>query len=149
MSEIRFYHLQTQDLGQALPQVLTKAIAGGKRVVIRLPNDDIAEKMAAHLWTYNPDSFLPHGTKKDGFAEDQPIYITAGNDNPNKADLLITGMGVAPDDVDHFALVCEFLDGHDDAQITAARQRWKTYKDAGHAITYWQQTPTGGWEQKA
>ena len=149
MSEIRFYHLQTQDLGQALPAILTKALSGGKRAIVRLPNDDMAEKMAAHLWTYRPDSFLPHGTKKDGHESAQPIFITATNDNPNNADLLITGGGVAPDDVASFALVCEFLDGHDPSQISAARARWKAYKESGHDITYWQQTENGGWDKKA
>ena len=33
--------------------------------------------------------------------------------------------------------------------VEAGRNRWKEYKAAGHAITYWQQTETGGWEQKA
>jgi DNA polymerase IIIc chi subunit len=27
-----------------------------------------AEALAAHLWTYKPDNFLPHGTAKDGAA---------------------------------------------------------------------------------
>jgi DNA polymerase-3 subunit chi len=33
--------------------------------------------------------------------------------------------------------------------VYAARDRWKAYKAAGHALTYWQQTDRGGWEKKA
>ena len=29
------------------------------------------------------------------------------------------------------------------------RARWRRLKDAGHELTYWQQTPQGGWEKKA
>jgi DNA polymerase-3 subunit chi len=32
--------------------------------------------------------------------------------------------------------------------VAAARQRWRQAKEAGHALTYWQQTEKG-WEQKA
>ena len=31
--------------------------------------------------------------------------------------------------------------------VAAARTRWTAYKDAGHAVKYWQQKPEGGWEQ--
>ncbi|MBT6825536.1 MAG: DNA polymerase III subunit chi, partial [Rhodospirillales bacterium] len=42
----------------------------------------------------------------------------------------------------------ELFDGNDDEALTAARTRWKTYLDAGHTLTYWQQGDRGGWEQK-
>ena len=48
-----------------------------------------------------------------------------------------------------FDLVCELFDGRDEAAVTAARSRWQSYKDAGHDLTYWQQTERGSWEQKA
>lgn len=149
MSEVRFYHLQTKDFGQALPQVLTKVLKNGQRAVVQLPDDTAAEKMAVHLWAYDTGSFLPHGTKKDGFETDQPIYITAKAENPNTATVLITGNGAVPESIETFALVCEFLDGHNQEQILAARKRWVQYKEAGHTVTYWQQTENGGWEQKA
>ena len=41
------------------------------------------------------------------------------------------------------------LDGQDEEAVALGRARWKTYKEAGYALTYWQQTETGGWEQKA
>ena len=37
----------------------------------------------------------------------------------------------------------------DPVMVDAARKRWTQCKDAGHALTYWQQTPAGGWEKKA
>jgi DNA polymerase-3 subunit chi len=41
------------------------------------------------------------------------------------------------------------FDGNDYEAVTSARARWKTYKAAGHDLTYWQQTDRGGWEKKA
>ena len=33
--------------------------------------------------------------------------------------------------------------------MTDARERWKVYKAAGHAMAYWQQTDSCWWEKKA
>ena len=102
-----------------------------------------------HFWAYNPDSFLPHGAKSDGHTESQPIYLTAADENPNGADMLVLcNQTEAPDNLASFALCCDFLDGKDEEAVQSARARWKAYKDAGYAVTYWQQTDTGGWEQK-
>lgn len=63
--------------------------------------------------------------------------------------LALCNVHPVPENTDCFSLVCDFLDGQDDESIEAARERWKAYKDAGHTVTYWQQGPQGGWEQKA
>lgn len=150
MTEIRFYHLQTQSLEQALPAILNKAMQGGRRAVIRFASPAQLHHFNDHLWTYNPDSFIPHGAKGDGHEAMQPIYLTDQADNPNGADMLVLcHQNDVPENLAEFSLCCDFLDGRDEASIQAGRQRWKLYKDGGHSITYWQQTETGGWEQKA
>ena len=145
MTEIRFYHLQTKTLEQALPELLTKAVSQGRRVVIRTPDKTAAERLSDHLWTFRPDSFLPHGSARDGFAERQIIWITPGNDNPNVADMLLLTGAAEAEDVSAYTLCCDVFEA---SGAEAARGRWKTYRDAGHAVTYWQQTEKG-WEKKA
>ncbi len=149
MTDIRFYHLKTMTADQALPQILGKATQGGRHVVVKVGNAAMLERLNEYLWTYRPDSFLPHGTDKDGFAEKQPVFLTAGDDNPNQADILILTDGAVANDVSAFAMCCEMLDERFPDHIAAARERWKQYQDDGHSVTYWQQTPTGGWEQKS
>src|SRR5690606_27553464 len=41
------------------------------------------------------------------------------------------------------------FDGHDNAQVEAARGHWKALKAAGHTVTYWQQNQDRRWERKA
>jgi DNA polymerase III subunit chi len=41
------------------------------------------------------------------------------------------------------------FDGNDEAAVTAARERWKAYKAAGHKLVYFQQSPAGKREEKA
>ena len=149
MTEIRFYHLQKQTLDQALPQILNKALSIGHKIVVKLPDQAKVDHMNGHLWTYKPDSFLPHGTEKDGQPDLQPVWLTTGNENLNDADVLITAAGAIPDSPENYELCCEFLDGFDEEAVQNARKRWKTYKDAGLEVTYWQQDDKGAWTKKA
>lgn len=148
MTEIRFYHLQTQTLDQALPQILTKALAGGHRVVVRTASEADSERLNEYLWTFRPDSFLPHGSVKDSFAESQPVLLTDHDENPNKAGVLILTGGASTARLGDFTLCCEMFDGRDEAAVLAARQKWKVYKENGHELTYWQQNEKGGWDKK-
>lgn len=149
MTEIRFYHLQKQSLDQALPQILGKALSVGHKILVKLPDSETVERINQHLWVYRPDSFLPHGSKKDGNPENQPIWLTESDENANNADVLITGNGSIPNEPENYSLCCEMLDGHNDEHVQAARDRWKTYKEKGFEVTYWKQSETGAWEKKS
>jgi DNA polymerase III subunit chi len=149
MSEIRFYHLQRASLEDTLPVILERAYGRGERALVMAGSSERVEALAAHLWTYRPDSFLPHGTVKDGAAAEQPIYLTAEAETPNAAKLLILCDGATRADVGDFTVVCEMFDGNDEAAVAAARERWKAYKEAGHRLIYFQQSPAGKWEEKA
>ncbi len=147
MTEIRFYHLERQTLEQALPALVSKAYENGRRIVIRAANDKDAARLNDHLWSYDPNSFLPHGAAKDGRAEQQPIWITAADENPNGADVLILTQGTQTEILDQFSLCCEVFDGRDQGAVTQARTHWKAHQDGDHEMTYWQQSESG-WTKK-
>ena len=147
MTDIRFYHLDRQNLEQALPSLLSRALDQGHRIVVKTRDEKEAERLGEVLWVYDPNSFLPHGTTKDGFADKQPVWITAQDENPNNADLLVLTQGTESPAIGNYKLCCEMLDGRDEEAVGTARARWKTYKDVGHSVTYWQQSAKG-WEKK-
>ncbi len=149
MSEVRFYHLQRTRLEAALPKMLERTLERGERAVVLLGSEERVEALAAHLWTYGDRAFLPHGTAKDGFAERQPIWLTAADENPNGAQVLFVADGAETARLDSYRLCVELFDGADEAALAAARRRWATYKAAGHALSYFQQDERGAWEQKA
>lgn len=148
MSEIGFYHLQKSPLERVLPKLLEKTLEAGKRAVVAAGSVERVEALNALLWTYGGGSWLPHGSARDGNAEDQPVWLTAGDDNPNGATFLFLTDG-RDGPVADFERCFELFDGNDEAAVQAARERWKAYKEAGHTLTYWQQTDAGGWEKKA
>jgi len=149
MTDIRFYHLQTQTLEQALPKLLMKAYGTEKKIVVKAADDKQVEALNQLLWTFHPNVFLPHGSKKDGYAELQPIWLTDRDENPNKGEILILTNGTQSENLADYEMCCDMFNGFDDSSVKAARTRWKAHKDAGHNLTYWQQTDQGGWEQKA
>jgi DNA polymerase-3 subunit chi len=149
MTDVAFYHLQRSPLEQVLPRLLEKTLAAGKRAVVLAGSSDRVEALALVLWTYHPDSWLPHGTAKDGDAENQPIWLSPDDENPNGASFLFLTDGRDSRDIGAFERCFDLFDGNDDDALAAARERWKARRDAGHDVTYWQQTESGGWERKA
>ncbi|MBT3907805.1 MAG: DNA polymerase III subunit chi [Rhodospirillales bacterium] len=149
MTSVAFYHLQKWPLDRALPKLLEKTVEAGKRAIVMAGSDDKIEALNGLLWTYENDSWLPHGSRKDGAPEDQPVWLTTNDENPNQSQFLFLTDGASSDHVGEFERCFELFDGEDDAAVSAAREHWKTYKDAGYDLTYWQQTDRGGWEEKA
>jgi DNA polymerase III subunit chi len=122
-------------------------LARGERVVVVAGSSERVEALNAALWTYDDRSFLPHGSKVDGFAEDQPVWLSDAVENPNGARVLVVTEGMAPDDPASWSTVIEMFDGNDAAATEAARQRWSAYKAAGHNLVYWTQDQDGRWLQ--
>ena len=148
-TEALFYHLERQPLEVVLPLLLEKTIERGWRAVVQAGSQERLEALDQTLWTYREDSFLAHGTAKDGNEAHQPIYLTVGDDNPNKAVVRFLVDGAEPADVAAYSRVVLMFDGRDQIAVEAARRHWKTLKTQGCTATYWQQSAAGKWEKKA
>lgn len=148
MTEIGFYHLRALPLERALPRLLEKALERGHRALVLAESAERVAALDAALWTYDPASFLPHGTAAGPAPERQPILIADRPDNRNNADLLVLIGGVETADLGAFARCLDLFDGNDESQIGAARERWQRRKAEGHTLTYWQQSETGQWQEK-
>lgn len=151
MAEVLFYHLTARPLEWALPEMLEKSLARGWRAVVRAGSAERAEALNAHLWTWRDDAFLPHGTAADGPGAAQPVYLTAGDEVPNGAEVLflVDGADEPPAGMARFARVALLFDGHDPAALEAARGQWKAVTAAGLPAVYWAQDEDGRWVRKA
>jgi len=148
-TEVNFYHLTKSSLEDALPRLLEKTLQAGERAVVLLGSPERVDALNTHLWTYDPNGFLPHGAARDGEPERQPVWLTHRDENPNGAAFLFVADRARSERVADYKRCFELFDGRDDAAVAESRERWKAYKSAGHAVVYWQQTESGGWEKKA
>ncbi len=148
MAEISFYHLSSTPLERALPRLLEEALAKGRRVVVKAPSPERIEELNTALWTYGEASFLPHGSAREGNAAAQPVWLTAAEENPNGATLLVLVDGAEPGALSSFAGSINLFDGGNAAAVESARALWRRARAEGHALSYWQETASG-WQKKA
>ena len=149
MTEVLFYHLTRQPLDKVLPGLLEKTLERGWRAVVQAGSGERVDALDALLWTYADDSFLPHGTARDGMSDQQPVFLTIKDENPNGATVRFLVDGAEAPDLAGYTRAVYIFDGRDDAALAQARAEWKRIKGAGHAVTYWQQNDNGRWEKKA
>ncbi len=149
LAEVRFYHLERQPVEVALPRLLERVHERGLRAVVKLPDAALLERIDRALWTYDPDSFLPHGTAASPHPAREPIYLTSGDECPNAARVLVLVEAAAePADLAPYERCLYMFDGRDEAVLARARAAWMRFRSVADSVSYWQQKPQGGWEQK-
>jgi DNA polymerase-3 subunit chi len=146
MADVGFYHLTRSTLVQALPQLLGRTLAAGQRALVLGPNSASLDTLSAALWAQ--PAWLPHGTAADGDPDLQPIWLSTDAKPSNAARYLFLVEGAQTDRISDFDRVFDLFDGNNPEAVAAARVRWKTAKDAGHSLAYWQQTDSS-WQKKA
>ena len=152
MGETRFYHLERQRLDQALPALLTVWREEGARIVVEARSQERVDALDEKLWTFTDESFLAHGSARDGDPEDQPIWLTTDEESANGARrrvIVVEGgdvAAVAASWSDLEILVFMF-DGRDAAALEAARALWKALRANVPPATYWREGEEGGWQK--
>ncbi|MEM9234367.1 MAG: DNA polymerase III subunit chi [Pseudomonadota bacterium] len=142
MAEVLFYHLERGGPADVLPGLLERTLSRGWSAVIRCADEEELRSLDDHLWTYQDESFLPHGA---GAPDPRtPIWLTAEADVPEDRDVLfaLTSEGFAPES--HKGLTRAVL-MFAESGAPAAREAWKSVKAAGLEATYWKQDPSGKW----
>jgi DNA polymerase-3 subunit chi len=143
LPEFGFYHLQRTGLEPALGGLLEKVLASGQRAVVQASSPERVEALNRALWALGRDSFLPHGSRADGEAEVQPVFLTHEEDYPNGAAILILVDGAEVDPSDRFSRCLYLFDGNDAGAVERARALWRRWRAEGAVLTYWQQGERG------
>lgn len=143
-----FYHLQRTTLERAVGPLLEKCLERGWRVLAVSPEAARRAALDEALWTYDDQSFLPHGqAEAEGLpASEQPVLITKETVNQNEAAVALLMDGVElPVDAPFERCMVMFDDG-DSATRQKARDQFKAAKDAGLVARYFQQSGRG-WKE--
>ena len=147
--DLLFYHLERSPLSRVLPDLLQKSMSRGWRAVVETQPFERVEALDQMLWTFEDDSFLPHGIAGQPDGDLQPILLTDTSDNPNNADIRFFVDGGEVLKHKGYERLVYLFNGNDMEALTRARREWKSAKDAGIDMTYWAETPDGGFEKKA
>ena len=147
--EFWFYHLESQPLQAVLPVLLEKTLQRGWRALLRFSTSEWLDTVDGALWTYRDNSFLPHGTARDGHAARQPVFLTLDAPNPNGAQALFLLEIATESEPARFARIIRLFADADEEARTLARTEWKTAKEAGLKVSYWRQDASGTWKKAA
>jgi len=149
MIDIGFYQLAQRRAEVVLPQLVSKALAAGHRIVVRSDDAALLARIDTALWTQPADSFVPHGIDTDigpDSAVNQPVLLTQGTlPAANGADCLAQVGGDLPDDLAGLARVLFLFDTDG---VDVARQRWRRLAKAeGVKPVYWRESEGGRFEK--
>jgi DNA polymerase III subunit chi len=149
MTEVLFYHLERKPWQHVLPRLLVAANSRGWRSVVRFADEAVAEEASQALWASDADIFLAHGTETEGRAGQQPIWLTAKDENPNGANIRFFIGGAQISGLESLTRAIVMFDGMDAAAVAAARTEWTRLKAEGHTMSYWQQDENQRWVNRS
>ncbi|MGA7324752.1 MAG: DNA polymerase III subunit chi [Rhodomicrobium sp.] len=147
--EFWFYHLESQPLHVVLPVLVEKTLSRGWRACLRFSSAERMDTIDTALWTYRDDSFLAHGTAREGHAERQPVFLTLDDSCPNGAHVLFLLETAAEREPHRFVRVIRLFDGADEEAKALARDEWRSAKANSSEVSYWRQDAAGAWKRQA
>ena len=144
-AEIWFYHLESASVEETLPPLIEKCLDRGWRALVLSPSAERLQALDSHLWTWKPNSWLPHHSPGSQEGHVAPIQLgdSQGEARAAEAVFLLDGANWGP--LDGVSRVFVLFDGRDPDNVTHARQQWRVAKETGLLPTYWRQGEDGRW----
>jgi len=143
-----FYHLEASTLESVLPGLLEKTLEKGWRALVKLPEGKLAQ-LDNFLWTFREDSFLPHGREDEPQSDLQPVLLSSTIESAKGFDAVFLLDGAAIEDMEGVSRAMIMINGRAAEDVQRERARWKTLKETGASLAYYQQNERGRWEKKA
>ena len=118
-------------------RVIGKAYDSGLKVLVQTSDERASKQLDDLLWTLVQGSFIPHAvTNTAGDFSHHPVLISnnptpATQEIPHKC-ALVWLKNEATDNIESYQRVLDVV-GFEEADKAAARQRFKHYRDQGHA----------------
>ena len=150
MRRIDFYQIGPAGLEKVMLMLLTKTLAAEKRALILCPMP-AANTIDTVLWSYEAESWIPHGLDGANGAEHCSVWISSDmTANPINAKYFFLLHGSTPAKLAGFERCFCLFDGRSDAQLQQARNQWKEWQQcADITLAYFAQKADGEWIKKA
>ena len=137
MTRVEFYIFGETTPGDRLGlacRLSQKAVERGRTLHIHAAGEEQARLLDERLWTFRPESFVPHALAGSDEAEASPVVIGHGADPDGPHDVLINLAGEVPPFFSRYERVIEIVD-HDAEQKLRARDHYRFYRDRGYPLT--------------
>jgi len=139
MTKIDFYIAPDNQQNNALTiacRVAEKAWRRGHSIYVHTDNQQMAEQFDEKLWSFRPNSFVPHRVSHsaDLAPENIPDILIGCDENAEPShEVLLNLSNKTPAFLGRFKRVAEFVDGHEEAKVKS-RERFKYYKTRGYPL---------------
>jgi DNA polymerase III subunit chi len=144
--QVDFYQLSRRPIERVLPQIAERVLAGGGRLLVVSDDGGQRTMLDKALWTYAPESFLPHAEAGAGDDARQPVLLSSGVEPANGARFVALVDGRWRDEALGFERAFHFFD---ETNVDAARAAWRALgAREGLTRNYHRQTERG-WEKVA
>lgn len=110
-------------------KLIEKAYELGHQIYVLCDDLDQAHAFDELLWSFNPDSFIPHHIQGEGPKPPPPVQIGYSKETPASRDILINLSANIPDYFKGFKRICEIVGQKEDKKNTK-REHYKFYQ--GH-----------------
>ncbi|WP_157220573.1 DNA polymerase III subunit chi [Flavisphingomonas formosensis] len=142
---VDFYHLAATPVERALPRIAERIVEGGGRLLVVAEERSLLARLDAHLWTYRPDSFLPHGLAGEEGEADQLVLLSNAPVPLNAARAVALVDGRWREEALAFDRAFHFFDS---LTIDAARAAWRGLAGRDGIDRYfWRQDEAGRWKE--
>jgi DNA polymerase-3 subunit chi len=137
MTEVLFVEVTASRLEFKACEIAERTYSEGRRLQIIAANQEQAARLDDLLWTFKPDSFVPHGFSAAATASpDQPVVITTGLDHLAGFEALLM-MDYCPGDlVKRFVQAIHLVVIDNPERLDASRRYWAQLKDTGFALRH-------------
>lgn len=135
MTQVDFYILSQTALMARLHyacRLAEKAFHRGHHVVFAVDNPEQGQQLSEVLWSFKPESFLPHHHQDDN--EDAPLLILWDEDRDHYHDILINlGSRIPEDWFSRYKRVFEIV-VQDEECLKQTREHFKFYRHRGYPL---------------
>lgn len=145
MAQVDFYilkHSAEQERLQFVCRLTEKAMGQGLKIYIHTDSEQTAQDIDDLLWSFRPDSFIPHAIVgiDDELTEDEdiPVFIGSGDafgNSNGSANLLINLSVDIPSFHDSFERIAEIVPNSEEAK-SHLRAHWNSYKEKGFELKH-------------
>ena len=114
-------------------RLIEKAYYKGHQVFVFCDNQQDAEKLDELLWTFKPESFIPHHLQGEGPEPPPPVQIGWGQEPRGFHDILLNMSKDIPSFHARFKRIIEII-SPEEAARTVGREHYRSYPGHGYAL---------------